>query len=424
MRWWWRLAGAMLALIVVGAADVRAQTLPLPTLPAETPPSPAPGQNPAAGPPVNPLLAPQRRWEYATGVGVRWDRNISFLVPDGPSALALVPHASVARVFAGPRGQLKLGAGGRWIGYAEQENQRRGYVDFVLDGQHRASPHTTWRALASYSLGHSDTSQPLLDQGVLLPLVKMRTFTGALGVSRQVGTRTSLLLDGRYYRAEFDSPALFDGDSVRGTFALEHRLSARNTTAIVYALEDVLADPVGKAYLTHFGSLQWTRVLSPRTAVLVEGGASYTPDAARARLEQERTFFGGATLVRQVGRSSVTAFVRREVTPAFGSGASRLDLRGGLSVAVPMGRDWELRSSAAHIASSSPTDALRAYPSGDDATLRLIRRVGARIEISADGWYRRRAATLVLPSTESFQAGLFIALTSPRPRGADGLNDR
>jgi len=409
--------------VLVPPASLVAQTLPVPRLPPAPEPTPSPDPPPTLAAAAQPAEVPAperpRPWEYSTGIGVRWDSNLDFLVPDGPSGLAVVPRGSLARVFWSPRGQVRTQAAGRFVGYADQNLRSRGYLDLGLDGGYRSSPSTTWRGSATYALGHSDSSQPLVDQGVLVPLVKTRTFTGSLGMSRQIGPRTSLRLDGRVYRIGFDSPDLVDGESLRGTVGLDLQLGSRNTVGIVYSLEDVLAGAVIGSYFMHFGSLQWTRVLSPRTAVLIEAGAGYTPDAVRANLDREQSFFGGASLTRQVRRASLIAFVRREVVPAFGVGASRLEVRAGLSATAPLGRDWRLRMASTHVRPDSPAASPRAYASADEASVALVRRLGMRLELSGDVLYRRRGATQSLPAIESFQAGLFLTLLSPSVRASE-----
>lgn len=411
--------------LLVLTTRLTAQTVPMPPLPPEPAPEPAPTPSPSGPqtgppPPPEPTLAPARArprpWEYALGAGVGWDSNIDFLVPNGPSGVAVVPRGGLARAFWGPRGQLRATAAGRWAGYPEQSELNRSYADFSLDGDYRSAPGTDWRANASYGFGYSDSSRILVDQGVLLPLVKTRSLTVELGLTQRTGARTALRIDARYYRTTFDSPGLIDGESARGTIGLERQLSPRSTAALRYAVEDVLSDQSGRSYLTHFGSLQWTRSLSLRSALLLEGGASYTPDAARAGLEQKESFFGGASFSRRVKRSSFTLFVRREVAPAFGIGTSRLELRVGLAATVPMGRDWETRITASHARPDTPPAAERVYAASDDAFLVIARRLGRRLELSGEARYRRRGAASTIPEIEGFQAGLFLTLLSPSGR--------
>jgi putative beta-barrel porin BBP2 len=395
--------------LLVLTTRLPAQTLPVPTLPRQPEPSPPP--LPEA---VDETARP-RPWEYALGAGVGWDGNIDFLVPHGPSGFAVFPRGGLARIFSSPRAQLRATAAGAWTGYPGR-NERRYQADVGLEGRYDRSPSTRWRGSASYGLGYSDSSRILLEQGVSLPVVKTRSFAGALGLSRKAGPRGSLRIDGRFYRTEFDSPGLIDGSSVRGSVGLERQLGNRSTAAIEYSLEYVRPDQAGASHLTHFGSLQWTRVLSPRSALLLEGGASDTPDAARAGLDRKATFFGGTSFTRRVRRSSLTLFVRREVAPAFGTGVSRLELRGGLRASIPMGRDWDLRMLVSHV---QPDDAVAAQGAGatsDDAFAALGRRLGRRFELSGEARYRRRGATGSLPAIDAFRAGLFLTLTTPSGR--------
>jgi hypothetical protein len=386
------------------AARLGAQTLPVPSLPAE----PMAAEPMAAEPP---RPAP---WEYALGGGVGWDSNIDFLVPDGPRGLAFLPRGGVARVLASPRGRLRLTAAGGWTGYPEEHELGRYQAEGRLDGSWRSSPSTTWRADASYGAGHSDSSRILLEQGVSLPVVRMRSTAVALGVRKQ-GVATAFRADARYYRTAFDSEDLIDGHSLRGTVALERELGSRNTAALEYAVEDVLSDGEGRAYLTHFVSVQWTRLLSLRSALLLEAGASYTPRAAHAGLERREGFFGGASFTRQVGRAGLTLFVRREVTPAFGLGVSRLETRAGVGTTAPLGRDWELRLMASHVRPDAAPGG-RPYGATDDAFVSLGRRLGRGVEVSAEARYRRRGAAQLLPEVRAFHASVFVTLLSPSGR--------
>ena len=430
MRAEWLLAGAVTVPLVLSTA-LSAQTLPVPALPREEPlpigpGAPDHGSASGAGATGAPAETRPRPWEYGIGLGAGWDSNIDFLVPDGPSETVLSPRGNLARVFWGPKGRLRLGGTGTWLGYPDQKSLNRYYADVSLDGSYSSSLNTTWRASASYGLGYSDSSPILADQGVLLPLVKTRTLAGSLGVSRKLGTRTSLRLDGRIYRTEFDeeegdSLGLVDGQSVRGTAGLDRRLGLRDTMALEYSLEsalgreapDALAGGTGGYYLTHYGSLQWSRLLSPRHGLLLEAGASYTPEAAQAGLERRESFFGGATYNRRVKQSNVTLFARREVTPAFGLGVSRLENRFGLSATIPMGRAWTLRIIGTHTIPETPEGAAFTYGTPDEAFVALERRLGRHFQMSSEARYRRRSASGTLPEIEGFQAGLFLSLVSP-----------
>jgi hypothetical protein len=417
------------------ATALSAQTLPLPALPVEPatvdPVDPADPADPGQAPDVG-LDAPgastqerPRAWEYGVGVGAGWDSNVAFLVPDGPSSWVVSPRGDLARVFWGRQGQLRIGGTGSWFGNLELENSNTYDVTFNMAGSHRSSVTTTWRADGSYSLGYSDSSFVLAAQGVLLPLVKTRTLAGALGVTRKVGVKTSFRLDGRIYRTVFDQDAtevsaLADGQSIRGTAALEQMLGQRDTTALEYSFESTLGQaPPGAAeerpyYLTHYGSLLWTRILSPWSGILLEAGGSYTPAAEEAGLGQRGSFYGGASYSRQVKRSSITLFARREVTPAFGLGVSRLENRFGVSATIPVAHAWTLRLTGHHVKPETPEGAPSTFATPDEAFVTLGRRIGRVFEISTEARYRRRGSTSTSPAVAAFRAGVFLTLLSPR----------
>jgi hypothetical protein len=409
----WRFLYAVLMLVTL-ARGVHGQTQPLPEVPTQ-PEEPSDESAAPLGGAV-PVAQRPRAWDYEAGIGGTWDSNIGFLQEEGDDGVAVVPRASVTRLFWNPRGEVRLRASGRWVGYPDQTDRSRGYGNFGIEGTRRASARTSWHFGASYDLGYTDSSQVLKDQGILLAISRADTIAADIGVTHKLGRVTSLRVGGRLFRTEFDAPELFDGSSIRGTVTLDQGLGDRSTGAIVYSLEDVLADQVGGGgYLTHYGSLQLTRALNPRTALLLEGGLGFTPDAERARLDRKVSFFGGASLSRQLGPSSVSAYVRREVTPAFGAGVSRPQVRMGLAVDVTLGRSWDLRMGGTHVLEEG-ADAAGGYPASSDAHVALACRFARALALSAESSYRRRGATVEVSAVEGFSAGLYLTVRRPGPR--------
>jgi hypothetical protein len=427
-----RLAVAGLGLLLVSTVAL-AQTQPMPVLPPERPPAADPA---SPGAPTAPGLdslgavpSRPRAWDYGLGVGVGYDSNIEFLVPDGPSSIGIVPRANLARTFWSPRGELKLGATGYWTAYTEEQDLSRYDLTFSLDGTYRSSLSTTWRANGSYSFGTSWSSTVLADQGLLLPVVPTRTAAAGLGVTRSLGARTSFRLDGRALATTFDEDegdaetlAFTDSGSIRGTAGLDRKLGLRDTIGLVYSLESAIYEAAltpgasRSSYLTHFGSLQWTHLFSNRSGFLIEAGGSYTPNAEEAGVGQPGNFYGGLSYNRMVKRSSLEMFARREVTPAFGLGVSRLENRFGLRASIPLGRAWTLGLSGTHVVPETPEGSAYAFSTPSEASATLGRRIGRIFEISAEGRYRRRGATDVSPTIEGYQAGLFLSLLSPAAR--------
>jgi hypothetical protein len=409
---------------VVLATVASAQTLPVPTLPPEEPPdAPAPGEEPPATDDGGPATSGPPPWVYMLGVGFGYDSNINFRVADGPSSWALSPRGSLARVFRNPRGELRLVGTGRWYRYYQEQDLNRYDASFGLDGIYRPSLSTTWRAHASYHLGYSDQSAILSDQGVLLPLVKTWTVAGGLGFTRTLGLQTTLRLDGRFHHIKFDQqdadvPGLANGESLRGTASLRRKLGLRNSASIEYSLEAALPRQSpgsvegagGQYYLTHFGSLVWDHELSRRDALLLEAGTSYTPEPQQAGLGRRWYFYGGAGYSRGVGRSNLLLFARREVTPAFGLGVSRVMNRFGLRANIPMGRVWTLGASGLFLVPETPEGVASAYGTSGDASVSLGRRLGRHIAVSTEGRYRYRGARGAFPAMDSYQVGVFLSL--------------
>ena len=413
------LIGTAMVGFLTATTGLSAQTLPLPPLPPEqvVQDVPPPKEEGAAPAPLEPVPQPRPRlWEYSLGAGVGWDGNIEFAKPDGPSGVVFAPRGDVARVFWSPRGQLRAVVGSRWAGYPGEDGLNRYYGGIGLEGEYRSGSHTTWKGDASYLLGHTDSAIILLQQGVALPQLKTRSVVSHVSLTQQVARRTSLIIDGRFYRIDFDSPLLAKGDasSIRGDLALLQQLGARSTGSIVYALEDVLVSAFNRRYSNHFASLRWTRLLTLRSAILLEGGVSYTPDAAQVGLRQRDSFFGGATYSRKVGASATTLFVRREVIPAFGYGISQLQTSAGLRVEAPLGLHWRLGVDGSHTQPDNVSEsALAGRPPFSDARLLLARRLGKVLEVSAETRYRRRGVTSLLGRISSFQAGLYLSFTPP-----------
>ncbi len=423
-----RAACVFTGLVLLPVA-LSAQTLPLPELPRETPPQAAPaapGEGPGPTATEAPGSARPQPWDYRLDAGVGYDSNIDFQVADGPSSSALSPRGSLTRTFWNPRGQLHVGGTGSWIGYLQESDLSRFYADAAVDGSYRSSPATTWRGNASYEWGYSDSSRVLADQGVLLPIVPTNTVRAGLGVTRMLGQRTSFRVDGRFYRTAFDQQdaaafTLVDGQSLRATAGLEQRFGLRNRAVIEYSLESALgrnltdASAAGatQSYLTHYGSVQWSHLLSARSGLLLEAGGSYTPDAAQVGLSQQGNFFGGVSYYRAVRGSSVTLFARREVTPAFGLGLSRLENRFGLDAGIPIGQYWTILARGTYVDPSTPEGVELAYGTPSEAHLSIERRLGRRFAISAEGRYRRRSSVGAVPAIEDLQAGLFVSLLSP-----------
>jgi hypothetical protein len=408
---------------------VSAQTQPEPTLPPEPPPDAAAtpgdqdsgaGGSGSGGPP---------QWQYDLGVGAGYDSNINYRVAEGPSSWGFTPRASLTRTFTGQRGDFALSASGRYLGYLDQKDLNRYYANVGLAGTHRPSLSTTWRVAATYGYGYSDASPILTDQGVLLPVVQTQHGTGSLGWSRTLGLRTSMHIDARYYYTHFDKQdaaalRLVDGQSLRGTLGFDHGVGLGDMLGVVYSLETVRSRSTQIAptnehpyYQTHYGTLQWNHVLSRKSAFMLDAGASYTPESAQAGLARRFHYYGGAGYSVDTRRSSFSAVARREVTPAFGLGVSRVVNRFGLKGSFSLGRAWKLQLNGTYVLPENPEGTLNNYGTRTDAFVGLARQLGQHFDISGEARYRHREGTAGFPDIDGYQAGLFLSFFGPRGAG-------
>jgi hypothetical protein len=208
-----------------------------------------------------------------------------------------------------------------------------------------------------------------------------------------------------------------DSDSLRWELSFEERLSERNQFSLDYSFEHarnyVDAD-------SHFAFLGWVRTFSPRTAVLVDAGASYTLRAGDVGLQQPWSFYGGLSLNRQVKRSSLTAYYRREVIPIFGLAGLRLADRLGLEATIPLGRDWNLMLTGGYVVGPSSSEVESSRLTSGDAGVSLAWRAARHLSVSMDGRYRRRSATSTVPGIDDFAAGLFVSLVSGQASATPG----
>jgi hypothetical protein len=343
-----------------------------------------------------------------------YDSNIDFL-PEGPGDAVFASWGGLALVARSPRGQLRIRGVGRGFVYADQDTRNRADANVGVDGSRQLSPSTTMGGYVTAELGHTDRNSVLADQGVLLPLSRTRTASASANLDWRPGTRNSTRIGGRAYYTDFESPELVDSRSVRGFFTLGRRFSEHDRLAAEYAIEHAW---LSSSYLTHFGSFLWDRVLSQRSALLFEGGVSYTGDAAAAGLASAWNFYGGVSFARSVGRSSLVLFARREVTPVFGLGGLQVANRFGMRAMIPMGRVWSLDLMGTHVQRSVPEGYTGDQASSDEAFLALQRTLGRQLALAGEARYRYRSPDGPIPRIQSVEAVFVLSFFSPQTGGA------
>lgn len=397
-----RVARAVIAAIaLLEGGRLHAQTLPLPVLPPELPSTL-----------VETESFETQRWEYAVGLAAGYDSNVDF-VPEPSGDAVGTPLVSLVRVFPSPKGQLRIQGSGRAFMYADQGTKSHVDGDVGFQGTRSLSPTSNLAAGISAGVAHTSNYTILDEQGILLPLTRTRILQGFADWDLRLGTRSTVRVGGLTYYTDFEAPELVDSNSLRASLTLDRRLGERNTLFAYYAFDySRLASP----YSTHYGSLQWSLVLPTRSALLLEGGISHTARAAASGLNSSRNFYGGAAFVRQVGRSRIVLFARREVLPAFGLGRLRLADRLGMRATSPIGRAWQLDLAARHVRCSDSCVSSEGNDNelSDEATVALGRSVGTRYVVAGQVRYRRRGPSGTIPAIEGLQAALVLTFSNPR----------
>lgn len=403
--------GIVLAASPVGAL---AQTQPIPQIPAPIETSPS-GQDQASVPP-GPGLA--QGWDYSLGVGLGYASNVSLELTDGPSDYGGVLRATLARTLRSPKGEARLSARGIGYLYAEQKEFNSLNGDVALDLSRRLSTRTTGSLALALSSDQTQDTRILLEQGILLPPTRTVGYMGTAGVTFQSTVRTAWRGTVQADRLAFpDSATLSTSSRLRMSGGLDRRLSQSNTLSFEYSAEragrpDAVSSTTSPVYWTHYGSSQWGHQVSLRTTFLLEAGASYTPEGVQAGLQGPWSFFGGASLNRQVKRSSLRAYYRREVIPVFGVGGLRLADRVGFDANVPFGQRWSTNLGGTYAGTAqSVTEGER--QSTTDAYAVVSARASRRLWLQATGRYLRRSAIGLIPGLDDYRGSLSLVLAPP-----------
>ena len=393
--------------VLLGPGQLDAQTLPLPDIPLPLPTVPEPGQ---------PAWEQTRRWGYTFGLGAGYDSNPA-LTPEGPGDVLTTPLGELARIFPGTKGQLRIRGAGRAFLYQDQRAWSRVDADLSAEGTRALSRTAIWNVNGSAAINHTDSNRMLDQQGVALRLSRTNIVQGSTDIAWKTGTRT-VRIGGRVFYTDFVDPVLVDSTSARVFLSLGRQVSGRST---LYARYDFETSWLGTVYSSHFGSLQLNRVLSSRSAMLLDGGASYSDVLTTSGLARTWNPYGGASFSRRVGLSSVAAYARSEVVPAFGVGGLWQVYRFGLQVSVPVGRAWlDIDGSYAKRSASGSDPEVNALgeESVDEASLALHKRVGRRSVVALQARYRRFDRAAAEPSVNVVQGALVLLLSNP---GAGGI---
>ena len=351
-----------------------------------------------------PEVARPQTWSYFMGLGFGWDENIDASLLSGPSSWGTFLTGSVSYLRYRTNNQIRLSASGSGTAYRDFNVYNRPDASASVDGHWRFSRSVDGSLSAGYRYGHTDNSEWLSRQGLLYGLSAMQTYDGSASLVWRLASRTSLRLDARGVRADFQSEGLSASDSARASMGLLREIGKRDSLGLDSAWERTMVpEKRDSLYL----SLHWRHTLSPRTAMLLEGGTSRTTGAPPSELASDLNFFGGASLSRKIGgKSTIEAAYRREVEPAFGIGGVRLVDRWTLAWSATLGQSWFVGLGATYSNEPQPTSE-GAFSSGDGRAS-LGRRLGRRFNLSAAGRYRRSENT-GLALREAYRVGGYLS---------------
>jgi hypothetical protein len=402
----------LLALLFAAPGFAAAQTLPIPR------PQPRP-EGETAGEAAEPTLeTAARAWDYSAGLGVGYAGNVNLSAGDGPGDFAGVLEASASRTLRSPKGQLRLSARGFGYRYAEQTADSAMNGSISIDGSQRLSQRATASATLNASLDQTQNTSILIDQGVLLAPQRTFFLTGDASATFRSSPANSWRAAVQGNRVDFpDSATLGASGSVRVTGGLDRTLGARDTLSLDLSggrssQPVTQGGPLAGVYWTEYGSVRWARRQSPWTTFYVEGGASFASEGVEAGLQSRWNFFGGVSVSRQVKRSSLSAFYRREVVPFFGVGGLRLTDRVALNARVPIGERWAIDLGGVYVRAAPPDEA-GDRQSAADANATVSRRLAGRLWLSATGRYLHRSAIGTISALDDVRGALSLVLVPP-----------
>lgn len=282
-------------------------------------------------------------WDKEFVLDGAWEKNVGFTAPSGPSDAFGDLRATLSHWRRGTRSDVRLTAEGAGFLYAKLTSFNRADALVRLDTNWRMSPRTTLALAAGANRAHSDTQGNLIAQGIVLPPV--RTDAGQVGVTltRQLGTRTSVVVDGAWQRMTFGSTVYTDTTDWTGGLGLSRALSPR--VSLVAQARFRQSDTKASqrrvpAFTANLRSRLATHLFLTlgggvnRESVVLLNGGSYPPP----RLG----FTGSVSLGGNIRRATLNATYNHGIVPTPGLIFNELVDALGLGATVPMGRSYEL----------------------------------------------------------------------------------
>jgi hypothetical protein len=362
-RRWLRRGLALTLLWGLGAVPARGQYRPPGPSPSPSPQEPATPTPTGPGvTPTEPVAAgPARQtagWEPLIVVEGIYEQNVGFRIPPGPDAYFGSVQAFLTRWHRTSRSDVRFTMEGN------------GYLYPTLDGRNRADGAATLQISSQmtrrlegtldgrFSYGHSDTEDLLIDNAVLLPLVRTLSGNASGGLSWQLAERTTFSLDGGWQRVDFDSDVLIDTQLWRGAANLTRRISQREELSLF--VQFIRVEDAFSARHEPSASLGFTSQLSKDVSLDLSAGAGRSETVSGVEAEPlSWTAQVTAGLTATVRRGYLSVRYEHGLQPLPGLGVTQLTDLFSLGAVLPVGRRLELLANGSF--------ALRSNPQGGDS---------------------------------------------------------
>lgn len=186
------------------------------------------------------FVAPDATWSSAIGSQLRWDRNPTFLAGNDTADYAGAVRGDLARIWAGPRGRVSLGAEGAIVRHQLMTRLDRTSYDARADASRALSRRATGRVGLR---ARSELVRDVAVQSVALPLATLATLHGqeaTAALAWRLAPRATLDLSGEATHVAYDVPLLAPGTSAGGRIAIvrqvEHSLAVSTGFAMQHSL--------------------------------------------------------------------------------------------------------------------------------------------------------------------------------------------
>ncbi len=356
---------------------------------------------------------PTSLWSAFLGLYGGYVTNLDFERPDDSGVPGIAGRGSVSHTHRGPRNELSFSMQGGGVYYREHTDANAADGSVQLATSHKFSRRANLKFDANAAYVTTDLSRILVDTGLQLERSQTQNYGGGVGFDLTTGKRTTLGLNARYDRVDFDDPQLIDTESGTAGVSLSRRYSSRSSLSLLYNF--IRTNAIRYGYDSHQASLGWSRALTRRLTFSLASGAGYALEPPLDDRRADRLYYyGTAGLSGQVRRSTVNLQLRRSINPAYGLGGNLLSYGAALSAGIPVGRHINLAMGGVHTWSEDPAGLRSSAFVSDDANASFSLTFRRRLGLSL-GYLFRRYDPQNRPAITSHRGQFGLTWTYARP---------